>query len=176
LEGKNIRPNPLTDKINRRTNENEVVFNIDDLLTEMNTQRNSFKKPETIEYQYLSPKARVQVKEEKMPLLLSNAFLTGMVNPEGLSPRNETTVEHIISEHHNKLTQGGESSPHAITEERKKRTFQKTTVASSLAEQNKRKERMTGFLPMRESKEVFFGTMETQMEAAVGQLKIGKGK
>jgi len=169
LEGKNVKPIASVDKLRRKMNDNEPAFNIEDIISEMNSQRNSMKKQDTIEYQYLSPKARQQVKEDRVPVLLSNVFLTGMVNPEGGPPRNETTVEHILSEHHNKLTHGGESSPKPLTEEKRKRLFTKSSV--NLTEQNKRKDKMSGFI-QRESKEQLLGRMETQMEAAVGQLKM----
>ncbi len=74
-----------------------------EFLPELKMAQPVVAKEEKNEQQYLSPKARYQIREKNVPPLLSSVFLTGMVNPEGVSPKNETTIEHIITEHHEKL-------------------------------------------------------------------------
>ena len=42
--------------------------------------------------------------EEKAPPLVSNVFLTGVLQPDGISPRNEYMVDHVMTKHHSQAS------------------------------------------------------------------------
>ena len=170
MEGSHLKLSSSIGHSHKRLNDRVIKSSIEDVLAKQSF-RSSPKKHETIEYQYLSPKARHQVKEEKFPVLLSSVFLTGMINPEGISPMNEPTVEHIIAEHHSKALLGNETISQLSSEDKKKKPIYKSSVVVNLVEQNRKKEKMMTLIP-KEPKQVVIEKMENHMEAAVSQLKL----
>ncbi len=55
-----------------------------------------------VEYEYLSPKARQQMKSDSVPILMSSVFLNGIINPIGIAKQGKPAIEYIINEHHEK--------------------------------------------------------------------------
>lgn len=146
----------------------------EELLSQMNsTYKSSTKKEEIIEYQYFSPKARQEMNSNKMPVLMTNVFLTGMVNPEKFSPKNEATVEYIISEHHGKAHTQSDGQFFA-TYDNKRSAPVKKSIALNLVEQNKKVKKRFG--TPKDQKNDNLPYFETQIVAAVDQLKSEREK
>ena len=136
-----------------------------------------FRKTESNDFPYLSPKARQQMKSESVPILMSNVFLTGMINPDGLTAQAEATVEHIISEHHAKTKpkpkdeffSKGEYTQFEQRQSKKK--LDKITVAHTLAQQDKKKKDLEMSPEKRESK-TNTDKVGMKLKATVGHLRM----
>jgi len=133
---------------------------------------------ESSEFQYLSPKARKQMKSE--PILMSSVFLTGQIHPEGVAPSNEAAVEHIISEHHGKakifedypnISRMNESQQLVVEAKSPKKKLDKFSVAWSLAQQEKKKKEGEAILYNKEPKSNV-DKVGMKLKATVGQLRM----
>lgn len=159
----------------RMPRESILKSRAEELLNTMTTtNKSSNKKEEIIEYQYLSPKARQEMNTKKMPVLMTNVFLTGMVNPEGVSPKNETTVEYIISEHHGKVNTQYDSQFFTSYDKRRNISISKKSFNQNLVEQNKKVKKRFG--TPKDHKGDNLPYFETQIVAAVDQLKSEREK
>ena len=126
------------------------------------------------DFPYFSPKARQQMKSDSVPVLMSNVFLTGGINPEGLAPQDEAAVEYIVSEYHSKTrakpptAKTGDYDVRTQTNSRSRLT--KTAMTMSLARQNEKKKEWEEVLYKNGPKQGVdkFGT---KLKATVGHLK-----
>lgn len=125
------------------------------------------------DFPYFSPKARQQMKSDSVPVLMSNVFLTGGINPEGLAPQDEAAVEYIVSEYHSKTRPKpptAKAEYESRTQTNSKSRLTKTAVTMSLAQQNRRKKEWEEVLYKTGNKQGVdkFGT---KLKATVGHLK-----
>jgi len=155
-----------------------LAFLSKDLLTKYSkvSSYESVRSPESSEFQYLSPKARKQMKSE--PILMSSVFLTGQIHPEGVSPSYEPAVEHIITEHHSRAKIFEDMSLSKVVESQlimneksPKKKLDKFSVAWSLAQQEKKKKEGEATLYNKEPKNNL-DKVGMKLKATVGQLRM----
>jgi len=129
---------------------------------------------ETFEYQYMSPKARQQMNSEVVPILMSNVFLTGTINPTVFSNHEEATIEYIINEHHAKTQNQGDWNifkNDSLEGKAEKRKLDKISVAMTLSRQDKKIKE--GELNINNTnKKVGIDKVGMKLRATVGHLRM----
>ena len=130
---------------------------------------------ETGEFQYLSPKARQKMNSESVPILMSNVFLTGLINPSAFANQDEATIEYIITEHHEKTKHSENNSNHLINQSLAQRTEKKKlgklSVAMSVSRQDKKIKKGEITLNSKTQK-IGMDKIGMKLRATVGHLRM----
>lgn len=135
----------------------------------------TFRKNEAGDFPYLSPKARQQLKSDSVPVLMSNVFLTGSINPEGFVAQDEATIEYIIMEHHAKSRRMDtvlKQKDLQLSEQRDiKKKLDKVAVTMTLSHLNRKKKESEEFIQAKSPK-ANMDKVGTKLKATVGHLRM----